>query len=44
LRSPQIEGYRNKTEFTIGLDQQEKPMVGFLLGAYVVSAQNGKGE
>lgn len=36
LRSPSIEGYRNKAEFTIGLDAQERPAVGFLLGSFKV--------
>lgn len=35
LRAPQLEGYRNKNEFTIGLDRQERPTVGFLLGSFV---------
>eukprot|EP01025_Chloroclados_australasicus_P059008 TRINITY_DN744_c0_g2_i1.p1 TRINITY_DN744_c0_g2~~TRINITY_DN744_c0_g2_i1.p1 ORF type:complete len:715 (-),score=108.57 TRINITY_DN744_c0_g2_i1:65-2209(-) len=34
LQSPQLHGYRNKTEFTIGFDLQEKPTIGFLLGAF----------
>ena len=37
-RSPQLRGYRNKAEFTIGLDGRERPAVGFLLGAYRVRA------
>jgi tRNA (uracil-5-)-methyltransferase len=37
LRSPQLNGYRNKAEFTIGLDGEERPTAGFLLGNYVVS-------
>jgi len=36
VRSPQIEGYRNKAEFTIGLDAQDRPAVGFLLGSFKV--------
>lgn len=35
LRSPAIEAYRNKNEFTVGLDAQDKPAVGFLMGAFV---------
>ncbi|GLC36836.1 hypothetical protein PLESTB_000777400 [Pleodorina starrii] len=34
LRSPAIERYRNKSEFTAGLDEREKPSVGFLRGAF----------
>jgi tRNA (uracil-5-)-methyltransferase len=37
MRSPQLNGYRNKAEFTIGLDGQERPTAGFLMGNYVVS-------
>lgn len=32
LQSPITEGYRNKTELTIGLDSNGKPAAGFLLG------------
>lgn len=35
IRSPQLEGYRNKAEFTIGLDTAERPIAGFLAGNYV---------
>ncbi|KAF6259134.1 hypothetical protein COO60DRAFT_1626180 [Scenedesmus sp. NREL 46B-D3] len=35
MRSPQLDGYRNKAEFTIGLDAQERPTAGFLMGNYV---------
>jgi tRNA (uracil-5-)-methyltransferase len=38
LRSPQLNGYRNKAEFTIGLDGQEQPTAGFLMGNYVVGS------
>ena len=34
LRSPVVNRYRNKTEFTVGLDVEEQPAVGFLLGAF----------
>ncbi|GIL57709.1 hypothetical protein Vafri_12872 [Volvox africanus] len=34
LRSPAIERYRNKSEFTAGLDEHEKPLVGFLRGSF----------
>ncbi|CAJ0836673.1 9774_t:CDS:10 [Entrophospora sp. SA101] len=34
LRSPITEGYRNKCEFTIGLNLDKEKTVGFLLGAY----------
>ncbi|GLI67852.1 hypothetical protein VaNZ11_012143 [Volvox africanus] len=34
LRSPVIERYRNKSEFTAGLDEHEKPLVGFLRGSF----------
>lgn len=33
IPSPFTEGYRNKTELTIGLNAQGKPAIGFLLGA-----------
>ncbi|CAF4932641.1 unnamed protein product [Pieris macdunnoughi] len=34
-RSPFIEGYRNKCEFTVGIDEEtKKPTVGFRLGCY----------
>ncbi|CAK1580486.1 unnamed protein product [Parnassius mnemosyne] len=34
--SPVTEGYRNKCEFTVGIDEQsKKPTVGFRLGSYV---------
>ncbi|XP_013165172.1 PREDICTED: tRNA (uracil-5-)-methyltransferase homolog A [Papilio xuthus] len=34
--SPVIEGYRNKCEFTVGIDDEtKKPTVGFRLGSYV---------
>lgn len=33
VSSPLTEGYRNKTELTIGLDVHGKPAIGFLLGA-----------
>lgn len=32
--SPQITGYRNKCEFTIGWDRESKPTVGFSLGGF----------
>lgn len=32
--SPITEGYRNKCEFTIGMDTEGQPTVGFLLGGY----------
>eukprot|EP00201_Polytomella_parva_P021685 CAMPEP_0175047974 /NCGR_PEP_ID=MMETSP0052_2-20121109/5909_1 /TAXON_ID=51329 ORGANISM="Polytomella parva, Strain SAG 63-3" /NCGR_SAMPLE_ID=MMETSP0052_2 /ASSEMBLY_ACC=CAM_ASM_000194 /LENGTH=735 /DNA_ID=CAMNT_0016311941 /DNA_START=3 /DNA_END=2211 /DNA_ORIENTATION=+ len=35
LRSPLLENYRNKSEFTMGYDINEQPTVGFLLGAFV---------
>jgi len=35
LRSPVLEGYRNKAEMTVGLDQDEKAEVGYLLGNHV---------
>jgi hypothetical protein len=38
LRAPQIEGYRNKAEFTCGYSETGEPTVGFLLGSYSVSA------
>jgi hypothetical protein len=41
LRSPSIEGYRNKAEFTIGLDANERPSVGFLLGSFKVGRGGG---
>uniref|UniRef100_A0A2A4IVR4 tRNA (uracil(54)-C(5))-methyltransferase n=1 Tax=Heliothis virescens TaxID=7102 RepID=A0A2A4IVR4_HELVI len=35
-RSPVTEGYRNKCEFTVGIDEESKlPTVGFRLGSYV---------
>ncbi|KAK9841753.1 hypothetical protein WJX81_000856 [Elliptochloris bilobata] len=34
VRSPQLQGYRNKCEFTVGVGTDDKPAVGFLLGAY----------
>ncbi|GFR50158.1 hypothetical protein Agub_g12323 [Astrephomene gubernaculifera] len=34
LRAPAIERYRNKSEFTAGLDEAEQPSVGFLRGAF----------
>jgi hypothetical protein len=37
IRSPQLEGYRNKAEFTIGLDAAGRPAVGFLLGSFKAS-------
>lgn len=33
IPSPHTEGYRNKTELTIGLNAEGKPAIGFLLGA-----------
>lgn len=33
IPSPITEGYRNKTELTVGLDVNGKPAIGFLLGA-----------
>lgn len=33
IPSPHTEGYRNKTELTIGLNTEGKPAIGFLLGA-----------
>lgn len=34
-KSPVTEGYRNKCEFTIGIDEETKlPTVGFRLGSY----------
>ncbi len=36
LRSPQLNGYRNKNEFTCGHDKQGLPTTGFLLGSYTV--------
>eukprot|EP00775_Hariotina_reticulata_P012842 gene12842-12969_t len=35
VRSPQLNGYRNKVEFSIGLDGAEQPTAGFLLGNFV---------
>ncbi|KAG2483662.1 hypothetical protein HYH03_017465 [Edaphochlamys debaryana] len=35
LRSPVIEAYRNKSEFTCGMDEQERPSVGFLRGSFI---------
>lgn len=32
--SPQVTGYRNKCEFTIGWDRESKPTVGFSLGGF----------
>lgn len=34
--SSQVEGYRNKAEFTIGPNAEERPAVGFLFGAFKV--------
>ncbi|XP_041979260.1 tRNA (uracil-5-)-methyltransferase homolog A isoform X2 [Aricia agestis] len=35
-KSPVTEGYRNKSEFTVGIDEEtQKPTVGFRLGSYV---------
>ncbi|XP_045448001.1 tRNA (uracil-5-)-methyltransferase homolog A [Melitaea cinxia] len=35
-KSPVTEGYRNKCEFTVGIDEEtQKPTVGFRLGSYV---------
>lgn len=34
LRSPQLDGYRNKCEFSIGLGVDNQPTVGFLLGSF----------
>lgn len=34
MKSPMINGYRNKCEFTIGYDQNRDIKVGFLLGSY----------
>ncbi|XP_047029740.1 uncharacterized protein LOC124637375 [Helicoverpa zea] len=35
-KSPVTEGYRNKCEFTVGIDEESKlPTVGFRLGSYV---------
>lgn len=35
-KSPVTEGYRNKCEFTVGIDEDtKKPTVGFRLGSYV---------
>jgi hypothetical protein len=48
LRSPQLEGYRNKSEFTVGYDTAGEPNVGFLLGgmqagiAEVASAEEAR--
>lgn len=34
-KSPVTEGYRNKCEFTVGIDNEtQKPTVGFRLGSY----------
>lgn len=34
-KSPETEGYRNKCEFTVGIDEEtHKPTVGFRLGSY----------
>jgi hypothetical protein len=41
VRSPSIEGYRNKAEFSIGPDQEERPSVGFLLGSFKVGRRRG---
>ncbi|CAH0751597.1 unnamed protein product [Diatraea saccharalis] len=36
MKSPVTEGYRNKCEFTVGIDDETKlPTVGFRLGSYV---------
>ncbi|KNA11490.1 hypothetical protein SOVF_134740 [Spinacia oleracea] len=34
IESPQINGYRNKCEFSVGLSVQGKPTVGFMLGNF----------
>eukprot|EP00798_Chlamydomonas_sp_ICE-L_P031144 gene31144-6284_t len=34
IRSPVIEGYRNKSEFTMGFDINDKPALGFLMGSW----------
>lgn len=35
-KSPVTQGYRNKCEFTVGIDEESKlPTVGFRLGSYV---------
>lgn len=34
IPSPEITGYRNKCEFTIGVDTEGKPCVGFNLGQF----------
>ncbi|CAK9175108.1 unnamed protein product, partial [Ilex paraguariensis] len=34
LESPQVNGYRNKCEFSVGYSLQGKPTVGFLLGNF----------
>lgn len=43
--SPVITGYRNKCEFTVGLDREGRPAVGFLLGGYregIVTVENAR--
>lgn len=43
--SPLTHGYRNKCEFTIALDKDGQPTVGFLLGAYkdgIIEVENAK--
>lgn len=35
--SPSTEAYRNKSEFTVGLDAEGRPTVGFRVGTYKVS-------
>lgn len=34
MRSPQKEGYRNKTEFTVGFGDNGKPLAGLFYGNY----------
>ena len=34
VRSPVLEGYRNKSEFTIGFDADGHPTVGFNVGLF----------
>ena len=34
--SPVTEAYRNKNEYTVGLDAEGKPTVGFRVGTYKV--------
>ncbi len=36
-RSPSLEHYRNKADFTIGLDAARQVAVGFKMGSFVVS-------